>query len=318
MRLISTLLAGAAIVVGSACSGEEISERDKFLSEYKEVKAEVLSTNGGGHPALWKMNDDDTTIYLFGTVHLLPTDLDWQNDVITQAFNASQKVFFEMDLESMESIMSVQKLVRERGYLAEGENLYEKMDPEDAKNVKIALEGIGFKPDALNNLQPWNASMNLMQYYMMEEGMNPMAGVEMVLTEQAKDNGMSFGYLETGLDQMNAISGGTFEEQLDAFVDGMEYLDMVPEVLDLMLDEWADGDVKGIGLLAATPDTLGESQGSYERMLVIRNRNWIPNIEAILDEPGTNFIAVGAAHLAGPDSVVLMLEEKGYDVERIQ
>lgn len=318
MKRFFTLLLATTALVGSACSNGEISERDEFLAEYQEIKEEVLSTSGPGNPALWKMADDDTTIYLFGTVHLLPPELKWQNSVITEAFDASERVFFEVDIDSPETMQAFLDLTKEKGGLPDGESIYDKMSSDDAASVKSALNAIEFDPAAIDNLQPWNAGLNVAQYYMMKEGMNPLAGVEMVLTEQARQNGMRFGYLETAEDQFDAISGGTFDEQMDGFVESMEYLDLTPEILDLLLDEWADGDVGGIGLLAASPDTMGESEGGYERMLVIRNRNWIPNIEAILDEPGTNFIAVGAAHLAGPDSVVLMLEDKGHVVERIQ
>ena len=89
------------------------------------------------------------------------------------------------------------------------------------------------------------------------------------------------------------------------------------ENLDHMVAEWADGDVEGLGLLVADAEATGAAKELYERVLVTRNKNWIPVIEGYLDEPGTFFIAAGSAHFAGPDSVILMLEEKGYTVERI-
>ena len=316
--IIKSILA-LTLCLTAACSGStEQTDREKFLAEYEEIKAKALSTSGPGHPALWKMGDADTTIYLFGTVHLLPNDLEWQNPVITEAFDASERVLFEVNLESLEAMQTFATLTKENGYLPKGENIYDKMEPEEAEKVKIALKGIGYNPDAISNLKPWNASMNIYQDLLIQEGYNPLKGVESVFKERAYKQGMSFGYLETIEEQFAAISGASFEDQLEELIEGVEYLDMTSEVLDDMLNEWVDGDVKGLGIMAASPETMGESDESYERILVNRNRNWIPNIEAILDDPGTNFIAVGAAHLAGPDSVILMLEEKGYEVERIQ
>lgn len=319
MSRVLTLLIALSLVICGACSSEpEQTDREKLLAEYEDMKARAQATSGPGDPALWKMGDDDTTIFLFGTVHLLPNDLEWQNPVITRAFESSERVFFEVDLESAEAMQTFMTLTKENGYLPRGESIYEKMEAEEAEKVKKALDAIDFNPDALDNLQPWNASLNIYQHLLIQEGYNPLKGVESVFKEQAYAQDMSFGYLETIEEQFAAISGGSFDDQLDEMIEGMEFLDMTSEVLDDMLDEWVDGDVEGLGIMAASPDTMGESDESYERILVNRNRNWIPNIEAILDDPGTNFIAVGAAHLAGPDSVILMLEEKGYEVERVQ
>jgi len=92
-------------------------------------------------------------------------------------------------------------------------------------------------------------------------------------------------------------------------------LDESPQMLDLLVSEWADGDVVGIASLVASPDGVGLSDAFYDSLLVKRNRNWVPKIEAMLDEPGSVFIAVGAGHLAGPDSVITMLRDKGYEIE---
>lgn len=92
-------------------------------------------------------------------------------------------------------------------------------------------------------------------------------------------------------------------------------LDESPQMLDQLVDEWADGDIAGIASLVASPDGVGFSGPVYESLLVERNRNWVPQIEAMLDEPGSVLIAVGAGHLAGPDSVITMLRDKGYQVE---
>ena len=86
-------------------------------------------------------------------------------------------------------------------------------------------------------------------------------------------------------------------------------------MLDLLVDEWADGDVTGIGALVANPEGYGFTDAAYQSLLVVRNTAWVPQIEAMLDEPGSVFIAVGAGHLAGPDSVITMLRDEGHTVE---
>jgi len=313
----SSLLLGCLIALSGCKKDATQSEYEAAIAEYNEAVDKAKSTNGPGHPALWKMSDDDTTIYLFGTVHLLPNKLDWENNAITEAFTSSDKVYFEVDLETPEAMQHFQDLVSENGFLEDGQNLFEMMGPEKTAKVKAALKTIDYDPEALETTMPWYASLNIFQHVMMQQGMNPLAGVESVLTRRAYEQGMDFGYVESIDEQFSAISGGDFDEQLDSLIESLAYLDLAPEALDLLLDEWADGDVEGIGVLAASPG-MGESEESYERILVNRNRNWIDDIEAIFDVPGTNFIAVGAAHLAGPDSVILMLRENGHEITRVQ
>jgi uncharacterized protein YbaP (TraB family) len=86
-------------------------------------------------------------------------------------------------------------------------------------------------------------------------------------------------------------------------------------MLDLLVAEWADGDMDGIATLVASPDASGLGDEAYEAILVRRNARWVPQIEAMLDRPGQIFIAVGAGHLAGPDSVITMLRQRGHTVE---
>mgnify|MGYP000306409678 CR=1 FL=1 len=91
--------------------------------------------------------------------------------------------------------------------------------------------------------------------------------------------------------------------------------DESPLMLNLLVAEWAEGDVDGIATLVANPDGYGFTDAAYQSLLVKRNQAWVPQIEAMLEQPGSVFIAVGAGHLAGPDSVIVMLRDKGYTVE---
>ena len=63
--------------------------------------------------------------------------------------------------------------------------------------------------------------------------------------------------------------------------------------------------------------TMFGTQESYDTLLTTRNENWVPGIKALLDEPGTKLVAVGAAHLAGPDSVIKMLKDDGIKVQAV-
>jgi len=152
---------------------------------------------------------------------------------------------------------------------------------------------------------------------MIQSGYNPLSGVEIKLITRANKDAKTFGYFETLEDQMEVLAGGDFDEQIDGLVAFSAQIEDGTAALDLLVDEWVDGDVEGLGALISVPEILG-SKEAYDRFLTQRNRNWIPQIIDILEEPGSSFVAVGAAHLAGPDSVVFMLEDEGIVVEKVQ
>jgi uncharacterized protein YbaP (TraB family) len=54
----------------------------------------------------------------------------------------------------------------------------------------------------------------------------------------------------------------------------------------------------------------------YDRLLVERNANWVESVEPCVKQKTSCFVVVGAAHLVGPDSLVAMLQKKGYKVEQ--
>ena len=62
---------------------------------------------------------------------------------------------------------------------------------------------------------------------------------------------------------------------------------------------------------------LKQEPQMYERLLVERNRNWLPKLEALFSRPGRAFVVVGAAHLVGPDGLIALLKAKGYQVEQV-
>lgn len=318
LTILILLIVSFLLATFLGCSDKsEASEALNTEEVYALAKAEALKTTGPGQPALWKLSDADSDVYILGTVHVLRPETGWETETIVSAFNDSQRFYMEADIMSSDAQQTMLRLTREKGELPAGENLFDYMDVGDAYNLKRALNSIGFDPEALENLQPWFASMQVGQYQIFKSGYNPLSGVEIVLNGRAKQQNKSLHFFETLEYQMDVLSGGEFEDQLDALVAMKDVLDEGAKSLDLIVEEWADGDVAGLGAVVANAEIMG-SEDFYDRLLTQRNRNWIPQIIDILEEPGSSFVAVGAAHLAGEDSVILMLQEEGFTAERIQ
>ncbi len=327
---ISVLSIGLAL---SACGGSVPVDTDQSASssvvaeqaerptkaalqlEFTAALDAATATNGPGAPVMWLLSDEDTQIHIFGTVHLLRPELEWRTDAFDAALSEADKIVFEVDMNSPEAQRAIATDFLARGMFQDGRTLKQVLSEEDEAVVSSAFDSVGVPLDAMNTFEPWMASVNLGVMKLVADGYDPSSGVESVIEAEASEAGKTFGFLETISQQADAFDLLDEEDQISMLYGSALMLDESPQMLDQLVDEWADGDIAGIASLVASPDGVGFSGPVYESLLVERNRNWVPQIEAMLDEPGSVLIAVGAGHLAGPDSVITMLRDKGYQVE---
>ncbi|MEO1305445.1 MAG: TraB/GumN family protein [Pseudomonadota bacterium] len=293
----------------------ERPSKDDLLEQFDAALVQADATRGPGFPAMWTLADDDTTIHIFGTVHLLRPDLEWRSEAFNTALETADKVVFEVDMKSEAAQRAIMTDFMARGMFQDGRTLKDVLDEEDEAVITAAFDSVGVPIDAMNTFEPWMASMNLGVLKLVNDGYDPEAGVETVIEAEAEAAGKAFGYLETISQQADAFDLLSEDEQISILYETALLLDESPRMLDLLVDEWAEGDVAGIASLVANPDGYGFTDAAYESLLVTRNQAWVPQIEAMLDEPGTILIAAGAGHFAGPDSVITMLRNNGYTVE---
>ena len=286
-----------------------------ILAGFDASLAQAQASQGPGSPAMWRLSDEDTTIHVFGTVHLLRPELRWRTEAFDEAISNADKIVFEVDMKSPEAQRAIATDFLQRGMYDDGRTLKGVLAEDDEAVIGAAFDSIGVPIDAMNTFEPWMASVNLGVMKLVNDGYDPNSGVETVIQEEATEAGKSFGYLEKISQQTDAFDLLPEDEQISMLYETALLLDESPRMLDMLVDEWAEGDIAGIAKLVANPDGYGFTDAAYQSLLVKRNAAWVPQIEAMLDEPGTVFIAVGAGHLAGPDSVIKMLRDKGYTVE---
>jgi uncharacterized protein YbaP (TraB family) len=279
-----------------------------------EALAAALESRGSGAPALWTLSDEDTTVHILGTVHLLRPELDWLSPHIRAAILAADRIVLEADTTSPKAQRDLIGFFARSGIFGAGEQLSSLLTPEEEAFVRGALDNTNLPLDALQTMRPWFAAINISVMQITENGFDPGAGVESVIERMTQGRDVTFAFLETVDEQLGGLAGLEDCEQVNFLLATVESLEVGVEMLDVLVDEWVDGDVRGLGLLMANPVMLG-SQAIYDVMLTDRNRRWVPQIVAMLDEPGTVLVAVGAGHLAGADSVITMLRDEGFSVE---
>ncbi len=293
MKLKRMIAAAAAIALGTAgCATIETPPAD--------------AESG---PALWEISDEDTTIYLFGTVHALPRDTAWFSGKVERAFNASDEMVTEVDLGNPQE--SGQALAN-AAMLPEGCNLRQMMTPENRMQFEEALVALGLQVEAFDRVEPWFAAMTLSLLPVVQAGYDQQSGVELSLSTRAGTKRRSA--LETIDQQVDLFDKLPEDAQLTFLDKVVEGIGEAKPTLDAMVAEWLAGDARELSVLL---NSEMSDPKLYDRLLTQRNRNWADWIERRMDEPGTVFLAVGAGHLAGKGSVQDQLRKRGMKVRRI-
>ncbi|MEO1647546.1 MAG: TraB/GumN family protein [Pseudomonadota bacterium] len=297
----------------SVCVGALLlAQSPAFAQEPTETSDAEATTQAAG-PALWKVADDDTTIYLFGTVHALPDDVDWYDEDISRALAASDTLVTEISLEAGGDA-AAQQVMMEKALLTDGTTLRSLLSEEQTTAYETALSGLGLPAAAFDQFEPWLASITLTMLPLLKEGYSPESGVEKVLVGKAGN--ITKDALETTEFQVNVFDSLPQDKQITLLMETVEGVDEIKPLIDAMVAEWIEGDADALAELMNEGLTDPELA---EVLLYSRNANWAEWIDQRLDTtPGTVFIAVGAGHLAGEKSVQDLLEDREIEVERLQ
>jgi hypothetical protein len=265
------------------------------------------------NPAMWIVRDSDTTIYLFGTVHVLRPGLNWLKDDVKTAFEGSDELVLEIIEPSDPAV--TQGIVAKMATNPPGTALRSILPDAVRTKYESALGTLGIPPVALDQYEPWFAGVTLTTVPLLMKGYDLNSGAEKVLTNAAKAQGKPLGQLET-IEQQLAIFDTLDTQKQIEFLDVT--LDGVPEVttqIDALVDAWGKGDTDALDKLMN--EGFATYPGLYNALLTDRNVNWASWIKTRMDQPGTVFMAVGAAHLVGKDSVQAQLAKVGIASTRI-
>lgn len=308
----SKLLAATAILLAAPAYAEQHKPTPVASTQVPVEDVELGQAETSG-PALWKVFDEDTTIYLFGTVHALPEGVDWYNDNIADALGSSDILITEV-LDTPELPMQMQSIVSRTGMLPAGTTLRGLLDTNQKASYEAAMTTLEMPVSALDKFEPWYASVMLALLPIMKEGYSPDSGVEKVLSAKSGEDRKS-GSLETLEFQMGLFDQLPLDSQIKFLIEAAEGVDTIKPTLDKMVAEWLEGDADG---LAQLMNEGLKDPVLADALLYDRNITWAEWIDTRLDTPGTVFIAVGAGHLAGKKSVQDALKVRGIETIRVQ
>lgn len=300
-----TLVTSCAVIPFAACA---LTPGNASFAKEAAAPATMIK------PALWSVKDEDTTIYLLGTVHVLKPGLSWFDGAVRQAFDKSDELMLELVLpeDQAEAAAATIPLATSK----DGKTLSSKLDPEALKAYQAAMTSLGAPANAFDAFKPWFAAVTLSVLPLTKMGYQPDEGAEKQLTAAAKVANKPVSGLETLTEQLGFFNDLPEPQQIAFLNTVVRDIDKLGPALDRMVALWGKGDPDKLAVemnesMAATPELA-------DTLLYDRNARWAEKIEARMAQPGTVFIAVGAGHLAGTKSVQDYLAERGLKAKRVQ
>jgi len=263
---------------------------------------------------LWKVTKGQGAVYLVGSVHMLTADFYPLAPALDAAFKDSDLLVEEADLAEMLA-PTTQFSLLSRGMLPAGQTLDKVVSPATLALVSAHAGTLGGPIEAVKQFKPWFLAMTLEALVWQRAGFDPQLGLDKHFYDRAQSEGKAVQGLETTEFQISLFDGMTAGQQERFLADTLKDLDKETTTVGQLTSAWKAGDVAGVERFVL--QDLQSDRDVYERLLVGRNRTWLPKIEALFSRPRHAFIVVGAAHLVGPDGLVAMLKAKGYQLVQL-
>ena len=264
-------------------------------------------------PALFVAHDADSTIYLYGTIHLRRPGGDWGGDNVRAALASSETLWTELAL-GPETDAQTQQLVFAHGFSPE-QPLSARLTPEEYARLTEVAQGLGVPVANISAMRPWLASLTLAMLPMLQAGYDPAAGIDEAVNAAAGD-GLRRRAFETAEQQIGFFANLSEAAQLQFLRDAIEEAAKGADALDEMSLAWERGDLREIERL--NEEFKAEAPEAYDVIFTQRNLAWTDVLIAELEGSGVDFVAVGAGHMVGEDGLVALLRARGVQVERLR
>ncbi|MEN9016934.1 MAG: TraB/GumN family protein [Hellea sp.] len=284
-----------------------------IISSDINVKVELARERNDG-PAIWVLKDNDTTLYLFGTVHLLPSNLSWQKSDMQKAFASSGTIFFEANSEANEKV-AANILASSLGMRQDGLRLSDSLDSYQLKLLEAVAHNGNLNIALLDSLRPWLASEYITLAAATNAGLSSDLSADEALKSRARRDKKNVIFLETVEEQILTSANLSKSVQMSLLTETLEKYSSLANDLNDVAQSWALGrtDYLSRELVMAMKYKSSEL---YNNLIVRRNIKWMDKINQFIEGSGTGFVAVGTSHLLGEDSLIEMLREQGYEVSR--
>lgn len=278
------------------------------------VSAVAFAVSGlaAGQSFIWKVTGPKGgTLYIAGSLHLLTSEYYPLAPAFEHAFNEAGLLVEELDLGEMQKPEAQMQMLT-RGMMPAGQTLDAVLSPATLTQVREKVAELGLPLAPLQLFKPWSLALTLQGLEWQKAGLDPELGLDKHFYDRARQAGKTVQGLETLDFQLAQFDGMSMLEQDRLLASTLKEMATTKASVETLAQAWKAGDAAAIEKL--TLDDMKAEPVVYQRLLVDRNRTWLPKIEALFSRPTPSLVIVGAAHLVGSEGVLARLRAKGYTV----
>ena len=273
----------------------------------------TAQTQRSAQHVLWRVKGESNNVYILGSVHALSKDMYPLDTALEHAYDQAEKLVFEINMDSLDG-PDVLEAVLAKGMLPAGKTLKTVLSKSTYKLAARKFKELGTDITLFEGMKPWVAAFTYMGLDMKNSGVDAAYGIDQYFYGKGKEAGKEIGGLETAAYQI-----GIFDNLPDKAQDAMLRQSVGDhgegEDLPKIIASWSAGDIASLEKMLSKG--FLDQPAMYDKMVVERNNNWVPQIEGFLKDTKNYLVVVGSLHLVGKVGVIEQLKAKGYQVERM-
>ena len=275
-----------------------------------------LATDADAKSFLWKVTSDTTTVYVLGSIHIAKEELYPLDRAIERAFEESNILVVEIDVEKADST-AAQLLMMQHAAYPPGDSLDRHIADDTYQDAKSKMAEYGLLIEQFHQFKPWFLSMTLTLLELQKLGFDPQFGIDRHFLGAARASKKIIA-LEDLDDQMSLFDNLPDEQQELFLKSTIIDLAILDEEMDRLNGAWLRGDVSTVeAVLTEGLREHPELEPVYETFFYQRNRDMTSKIEGYLNRSERYFVVVGAGHLVGKEGIIQLLRQKGYRIEQL-
>jgi uncharacterized protein YbaP (TraB family) len=284
-----------------------------FVAFAQGVETALITTRNFTRHCLWEVKGRTNTVFLLGSMHVMKAEMYPLAPEIEAAYRQSSVVVFETDLQVLESPAFAMKLAAQATY-PEGESLKKNLFPALYSLLVSNLHSSLILVELIDQFKPWMAATTIVMVELQKQGFDVQNGVDKHYFARAVEDGKALDHFETPDFQASLFTGLTDKESEEFLGQALKDMDVWKKQIAMLEKAWLTGDTAALDKLLL--DSFREYPLMHKKLIIDRNRAWIPKLEQLLKGDKDVLAVVGAGHLVGKDSVVELLTAKGYKIEQ--
>jgi uncharacterized protein YbaP (TraB family) len=284
----------------------------KFLRALALCLALAVPAQALALPPVWVVRDQDSTIVLFGSVHLLPEGVTWKPPALAQALAQADDVWFEAPMDPA-GRQAASAAAQAHALLPEDESLLSMLSPAGRARMEKQAEALKIPLTQLDRLQPWYAELLISSALYQQIGAAGADGVEQTLWGAVPPKAARHAF-ETPAQQVSFFADAPMKDQVASLEQTLRDAGDARRDFQMLLKAWLNGDLKRLDRKVVEP-LRKAAPGLYETVVVQRNARWTEEIAERMKGHGRTVVIVGMGHLIGPDGVPARLRARGFEVD---